>query len=92
MTVLILEFCFMHIFIAVEDFEIIELDRKRGSWILRPAKADSPRTEARKRWKDAIEQQIILNRMEKQNNLFMSEWVKSGYIVCVDCRTDVQCS
>lgn len=33
----------------------------------------SPPTRARKRWKDAINQQILLNRMEKENKLLKSE-------------------
>lgn len=32
-------------------------------------KRQSPRTKARQRWKDAIKQQIMLNQMDKKNEL-----------------------
>lgn len=57
----------------MEDFEIIELTNPGGSW--KPPKTTlgdvegSPATRARKRWKNAISQQIILNRMDKQNQI-----------------------
>ena len=35
----------------------------------------SPRTRARKRWKQAIKQQILLNQMERENQLLKSEFL-----------------
>jgi hypothetical protein len=41
---------------------------------------DSPRTKARKRWKHAIKQQILLNQMERVNRLVQSEF---GLYKCI---------
>ena len=34
----------------------------------------SPQTVARHRWRQAIEQQIMLNQMEQQNKSVLSKW------------------
>lgn len=68
---------------AVEEFEIIEpsvIDQLGTSWpspeeskALRKREEEeqkqSPRSRARQRWKNAIKQQIMLNQMEKKNEL-----------------------
>lgn len=56
-----------------------------GSWkaskeSLEVVKA-SPPTRARKRWKNAIKEQILLNRMEKENQVLKSESITRSYIV-----------
>lgn len=66
----------------VDDFEWIEpppidqlgggvVEGERGS--RKEAGKLSPRTRIRERWKSAIQQQILLNRMDKENQLFQSE-------------------
>ena len=62
---------------AVDEWQVIEYSsqndgtwKETGSW--KDTAKDSPRTRARKRWKDAIQQQILLNRMEKENQLLKS--------------------
>ena len=63
----------------VEEWQIIEL----GSQSLKSSK-ESPRGPSspatlRKKWQNAINQQILLNRMEKENSVLKSESV-------IECR------
>lgn len=63
---------------AVDEWQVIEISSQNGgSWKVpketeQDAK-DSPPTRARKRWKNAINQQLLLNRMEKENQQLKSE-------------------
>ena len=66
----------------VDDFEWIEpppIDQLGGGAVegerrsRKEAGKLSPRTRIRERWKSAIQQQILLNRMDKENQLFQSE-------------------
>ena len=67
-------------FLAVEEFEIIEpppIDQV-GMGYMSPKtrftkQQQSPRSRARKRWKSAIEQQVMLNRMEQENKVVLGE-------------------
>ena len=56
---------------AVDEWQVIEIG---GTGITTVQDASSsPRTRACNRWRNAIKQQILLNRMEKENQLFNSE-------------------
>ncbi len=67
----------------MEEFEIIEpsaIDQLGNSWLTPDGEEkkkkqrqleerQSPRTKARQRWRNAIKQQIMLNKMDKNNKL-----------------------
>lgn len=55
----------MHSHTVADDWELINpppIDQVRGGTV-----GDSPRARPRDLWKSAIEQQILLNQMNKQN-------------------------
>lgn len=58
---------------AVEEWQVIEMGAPPGDRASLETASDSPSTRARKRWKHAIKQQILLNYMEKENQLLRSK-------------------
>lgn len=54
----------------LEEWQVIEIGT--GSWKTSVIN-DSPQTRARKRWHNAIKQQIVLNQMERENRLVKKE-------------------
>lgn len=62
---------------TVEEWQVIEIGNQvlgtGTTWRPGEMTKDSPPTRARKRWKNAIKQQILLNRMNRENQLLKSE-------------------
>ena len=75
----------------MDEYEIIELGspwvRGEGQGRVGGSPVDEERSQSRRsvaqrRWKDAIHQQVLLLRMEKENQWLKGEWVG----VCALCR------
>jgi len=83
--------------ISIDDFEWIEpppidqlgggaVEGERGS--RKEAGKLSPHTRIRERWKSAIQQQILLNRMDKENQLFQKAATQADVKRLKLCYTD----